>query len=242
MPSFELVVPESFLFIPANLSFISFCFFISFLLSRILKSNIVFFVLLISLLSIAYYDIFVKYAIRNYYSFVKMDSQIYAKTPKNSEFKIDSLSMIGVYIHPLKYATNLTETEIEDIKELHEHYVEKFIDISTYSYKFNRYILNNERVYLNGNFPSPKEETARFEVTKKLVETFLPKIYGKYEYKFVDKQTNIVLATAFNIFFVTSNDKFRNRYLYWNPQKEEDFNLPAIQNFDFIYKKVLIDN
>lgn len=242
MPSFELVVPESFLFIPANLSFISFCFFISFLLSRILKSTILFFVLLISLLSIAYYDIFIKYAIRNYYSFFKMDSQIYAKTPKNSEFKIDSLSIIGVYNYPLKYSTALSETEIEEIKELHEYYIEKFIDISTYSYKFNRYITNNERVYLNKNISLNKNESARFEVTKKLVDTFLPKIYGKYEYRFVDRQTNIVLATAFNIFFVTSNDKFRNRYLYWNPQKEEDFNLPAIQNFDIIYKRVLIDN
>ena len=45
MPSLEFVIPNSFLFIPANLSFISFCFFVSFVISKILRSSIIFFVL-----------------------------------------------------------------------------------------------------------------------------------------------------------------------------------------------------
>ena len=63
MPAFEFVIPQSFLFLPANFSFVSFCFFISFILSKIFKSAIVFFVLLIVLLSVAYGDLFLKYAI-----------------------------------------------------------------------------------------------------------------------------------------------------------------------------------
>ena len=105
MPSFEVMIPESFLFISANLSFISFCFFISFILSKILRSRILFFVLLLSLLSISYYDIFVKYSIQKFYSLTQMNSKIYLKPIKNEEGKIDSLSMIGVYIYPLKYSS-----------------------------------------------------------------------------------------------------------------------------------------
>ena len=108
MPSFELVVPENILFILSNLSFISFCFFISFILSKILKSVIVFFILLLTLLSFAYYDIFIKYSIKNFYELTQMDSKIYSKPIKNENLKIDSLSMIGVYIYPLKYSTNIT--------------------------------------------------------------------------------------------------------------------------------------
>ena len=134
MPSFELVLPENLLFILSNLSFISFCFFISFIISRILKSVIIFFILLVSLLSIAYYDIFVKYAIKNYYSLTQMDSKIYLKPEKNSDFKIDSLSMVGVYIYPLKYSTEITQTEIDEIKRLHENYVNRFIDRHSQSF------------------------------------------------------------------------------------------------------------
>ncbi|MDY3199675.1 MAG: hypothetical protein RBQ84_01860 [Arcobacter sp.] len=244
MPSFELVVPESFLFIPANLSFISFCFFISFILSKIFKSVILFFVLLVSLLSLVYYDIFIKYAIKNYYSLTQMDSKVYLQPTKNSESKIDSLSMIGVYIYPLKYSTDLTQSEREEIKVLHESYIDKFIDISTYAHKYNRYIYNTQRVYLNSNvYENTKNEETnpRFEILKKIQDTFLPKIYGKYEYKFIDKKTNVVFATAFNIFFVNSYNKFRNKYLFWTHEKEDEFNPDPIQNFDIIYKKVFID-
>lgn len=244
MPSFELVVPENILFILSNLSFISFCFFISFILSKILKSVIVFFILLLTLLSFAYYDIFIKYSIKNFYELTQMDSKIYSKPIKNENLKIDSLSMVGVYIYPLKYSTNITEAEINEIKNLHKDYIERFIDISTYAFKFNRYIYNTQRIYLTSNNENIKieEQNPRYEVTKTLVDTYLPKIYGKYQYKIIDKETKNVIATAFNIFFISSHNKFRNKYLFWSNEKESDFNLIPVQNFDIIYKKLFIDN
>jgi hypothetical protein len=247
MPSFEFVIPESFLFIPANFSFISFCFFVSFILSKIFKSTIVFFILLISLLSIGYYDLFVKFIVKNYYELSQMDSKIYAYPTKVNDYKIESLSMEGVYIYPLKYSTSLSSSEKEEIAKVHEHYIDKFIDISTYAYKFNKYIYNTERVYLNGYkydntlLNNDVKDEARFIVSKSFKDSFLPKIFGKYEYKFIDKRTNIVLATAFKISFLTSYTKFRNKYLYWTQEKEDEFNLSAVQNFDNIYKKLLID-
>lgn len=247
MPSFDIVIPESFLFIPANFSFISFCFFISFILSKIFRSVIVFFILIISLLSIGYYDLIVKFAVDRYYILTQMNSKIYSYPQKSSENKIESLSMVGVYIHPLKYSTLLSSSEKDEIKILHENYVEKFVDISTYAFKFNQYIYNRERVYLNkykydDSLIENKNEEPRFLITKTFKESYFPKVFGKYEYKFIDKKTNIVLATAFKISFFTSNDKFRNKYLYWTQEKEEDFNFSPIQNFEIIYKNLFIDN
>ena len=104
MPSFEFVIPDAFLFIPANLSFISFCIFTSFIISKILNSTFVFFVLVISLLSISYYDIFAKIVIKKYYELTQMNSKIYMPASKNEENKIESLSLIGVYLYPLRYS------------------------------------------------------------------------------------------------------------------------------------------
>ena len=95
--------------------------------------------------------------------------------------------------------------------------------------------------YLNSD-NNLQNEAPRFEVVKNQIETFLPKIYGKYEYKFIDKKTNIIIATAFNIFFINGHNKFRNKYLFWSQEKENDLNIKPIQNFDIIYKKVFIDN
>jgi hypothetical protein len=246
MPSFEFVIPESFLFIPANLSFISFCFFISYILSKILKSTILFFLILISLLSIGYYDLFIKFVTKNYYELTQMDSKIYVYPLKTKDEKIESLSMVGVYIHPLKFSTTLSSIEKDEIEKVHENYIEKFIDISTYEYRFNNYIYNTERIYLNANKYSNssvdnQKEEARFVISKIFKESFLPKIFGKYEYRFLDKKTNTVIATAFKISFLTSYNKFRNKYLFWTQEKEEEFNPPHIQNFDNIYKKLFID-
>lgn len=245
MPSLEFVIPDSFLFIPANLSFISFCFFVSFVVSKILKSSLMFFVLLILLLSIAYYDLFVKFAIKNYYELTQMDSKIYKYPNKNEEGKIESLSMVGVYNYPLKYSTNLSSTEREDISRVHENYVDKFIDISTYVNRFNKYIYSTQRVYLNAykyntSWISNNEE-ARFMVSKRLKESLLSKYFEKYEFRFLDKQTDTIIASAFKISFLIDDNKFRNRYLYWTKEKEEDFNSPSIQNFDRIYTKLFIE-
>ena len=246
MPSFEFVIPDSFLFIPANLSFISFCFFVSFVISKILKSSIIFFLLLTSLLSIAYYDLFLKFAIRNYYELSQMDSKIYKYPSKNQDDKIDSLSMVDVYVYPLKYSTNLSSNERDEIARVHENYVDKFIDISTYAFKFNKYIYNNQRVYLNAykydnSLIANENKEARFLISKSLKETFFPKISKKEEFRFFDRETNTVIATAFKVEFLVSSDKFRNKYLYWTKEKEEDFNSSSIQNFDKIYSKLFID-
>ena len=246
MPSFEFVIPDSFLFIPANLSFISFCFFVSFVISKILRSSIIFFVLLISLLSISYYDLFLKFAIKNYYELTQINSKIYKYPSKNKDEKIESLSMVGVYVYPLKYSTNLSSLEKDEIVRVHENYVDKFIDISTYAYKFNKYIYSTQRIYLNAYkyndfFISNDNEEARFVISKSLKESFFEKNIGEYEFKFLDKQTNTVIATAFKVSFLINNNKFRNKYLYWTKEKEEDFNSSSIQNFDKIYTKLFID-
>ena len=244
MPSLNLVIPEGFLFILSNLLFISSCFFISYIISKIVKSKIVFFVLFFSLLNVMYYDLFIKYTVKNYYELTQIDSKIYANIEKNNHNKIDSLSMLGVYVYPLKYSTVLTEQEKEEIRAVHEQYIEKFIDISTYAYKYNRYVYNTERVYLNKYKYQNNDysEKPRFTISKKLVETSFPNVFGKYEYKFVDEKTGAVVATAFNVFFINKYDKARNKYLYWSQTKEDEFNLSPIQNFDIIYKRVFIDN
>ena len=243
MPSFEFIVPQGFLFISANLSFISFCFFISFILSKILKSSIVFFVLLIALLSMAYSDLFLKFAIKNFYELTQMDSKIYMYPTKNEAQKVDSLSIVNIYSHPLKYSNLLTSIEKDEIRVIHENYVERFIDVSTYSYKYNRIVSNMERVYLNGyKDNSANHEKPKFLIEKSMKITFLPRIFTNQEYKFIDTNTNNVLATAFNISFVVSNNKFRNRYLFWGNEKEVEFNQSSLQNFDYIYKKLFIDD
>ena len=108
MPSFEFVIPDTFLFIPANLSFISFCIFTSFVLSKIFKSAIMFFIILISLLSLAYYDLIMKIVIKNYYELTQMDSKIYIPATKDKENKIESVSLIGVCLYTLKYSSSLS--------------------------------------------------------------------------------------------------------------------------------------
>lgn len=246
MPPLDIVIPNSFLFIPTNLSFVSFCIFVSFILSKILRSSIMFFVILISLLSIAYHDLFLKLIIKNYYELTQMDSKIYANANKNNDNKIESLSLVGVYVYPLKYSTTLSATQEEQISRVHGNYVEKFIDISTYVSKYNKYIYGTERIYLNSykndkNIEYKQKEEARYIISKSLKETFFEDIIEKQEFRFLDKKTNIIIATAFKISFLTDNNKFRNKYLYWTSEKEQDFNLSPIQNFDNIYKKVFID-
>ena len=246
MPSIQILMPENFLFIIANFSFVSFCFFISFILSRILKSVIVFFVLLISLLSVGYYDLVIKFAVKNYYEYFLMDSKIYTPAFKNKNSKIESLSVVGAYMYPLKYSTTLSNSEKDEIASMHENYIEKFIDISTFTYKFNKYTYNTERVYLNSYrydnslISNPKEE-AKFVISKSFKESFFPKVFGILEYKFLDKETNIVIATAFKISFLTSYSKFRNKYLFWTQEKEDEFNLSPVENFDNIYKKLFLN-
>lgn len=245
MQQLQFIVPEGLLFILANFSFISFCFIISFILSKVLKSTIIFFILVISLLSVAYYDIMIKYAIKNYYAFTQMTPKVYGEVEKNSSGKIESLSMVGVYIYPLKYSNVLSDDEREEIVKLHENYVEKFVDISTFSYKYNRYVYNTQRVYLNSyknNIQEQNnEEKARFVVSKDLKETFFPKFFGKYDYKISDTKTGIVISKAFNIFFINKYDKFRNKYLFWSQEKEDQFNLSPMQNFDATFEKVFAD-
>jgi hypothetical protein len=98
----------------------------------------------------AYSDLFLKFAIKNFYELTQMDSKIYMYPTKNEAQKVDSLSIVNIYSHPLKYSNLLTSIEKDEIRVIHENYVERFIDVSTYSYKYNRIVSNMERVYLNG--------------------------------------------------------------------------------------------
>lgn len=82
MPSIEFVLPEKLLFIFSNISVISFCFFISFLFAKLFRSFLMFFLLSISIASIFYGDIFLKYGIRTYHILFNMDSKILIKAQK----------------------------------------------------------------------------------------------------------------------------------------------------------------
>ena len=175
-----------------------------------------------------------------------MDSKIYKYPSKNKDEKIESLSMVGVYVYPLKYSTNLSSLEKDEIVRVHENYVDKFIDISTYAYKFNKYIYSTQRVYLNAykyndSLITNDNEEARFIISKSFKENFFEKYIEKYQFRILDKKTNTVIATEFKVSFLINNNKFRNKYLYWTKEKEEDFNSSSIQNFDKIYTKLFID-
>lgn len=245
MPPFELVVPESFLFIPANLSYISFCFFISFLFFRLFKSSIVFFLALLGFLSLMYSDLIFKYAIKNYYEIVKKSRTIYSYPIKNEDGKIDSLSTSRVYNYPLT-KSSLSQNEKDEITKLHELYIDKFIDISTVRYRYNKYFYNDKRIFLNvykydNSFLEDANQKAKYTIRKEHKESLYPSLYCEYEYKFIDTWTNDILATAYIVSFPISTNKLRNRFLYWTKEKELEFSLNSIQNFDTVYKKLFID-
>ena len=128
--------------------------------------------------------------------------------------------MLGVYTYPLKYSTELASSEIDEIKKLHENYIDKFIDISTYSFKLNKFSNGTQRVYLNkSDNQTLKDETPKYEVVKKEVETYFPKIYGKHEYLFIDKQTNNVIDTQNQI--VHDSEVKQEKIIYKTIYKEK---------------------
>ncbi|WP_257120172.1 hypothetical protein [Arcobacter vandammei] len=169
-----------------------------------------------------------------------MDSKILIKAQKNQNNKIDSLDIKEIYTYPLRNRALLNLNDKFTISKTHEKYIEKFIDIGTYSTRFNRHSYDTQRVYLNGNIGG-FEEKPRYEVLKKDASVFLSSLYTKEEFLFRDKLSNIVIATAFNLTFKPSQDRFRNKNLFWNLEKEEEFNPKPIQNFDNIYKKLFMN-
>lgn len=246
MPPLELVVPQSFLFIPANLSFISFCFFISFIFFRVFRSFIVFILSLVSLLGIMYGDLFLNYTLKTYYEITQMNSTIYSYPQKDENNKIESLSTVRIYKFPLSFGSSLSYKQKEQLIRTHEPYVSNFIDIATYRYKYNKYFYNQERLFLNiykydSSFLDKKDDKARFTIIVQVNEDTILDTYKEYEYKFIDTLTNEVLAKAFYIKFVESTNKLRNRFLYWTKEKEKVFKFTPIGNFDIIYKKLFID-
>lgn len=240
MPPIEFILPEKLLFVLSNISLISFCFFISFLLAKLFKSLLIFFFSLIIIISIFYGDIFLKYGISKYNIMFNMDSNILIKAQKNLNGKIDSLDIEDIYVYPLKNEDTLNSNDIYKISVIHEKYVDRFIDITTYSNRFNRHTYFKERVYLNQN-PKIIDDKPRYQIIKKTDETFFNNICLKDEFLFRDNLNNIVIATAFFMEFKPGNDKFRNKYLFWNLEREEEFNPKPIQNFDNIYKKLFMD-
>ena len=245
MPPFELVVPDSFLFIPANLSYISFCFFISFLIFRLSRSIIVFIIALLGFLSLMYSDLIFKYVVKNYFEIVKANRTIYFYPIKNEEGKIDSLSTVRVYNLPLT-KSSLSISEKNEIIKLHESYISKFIDISTVRYRYKKYFYNDKRIFLNvykydNTFLEDLNQKAKYSIVKSKKKSLYPEYYSEFEYKFIDTWTNNILATAYIVNFPISTNKLRNRFLYWTKEKEIEFNLSSIQNFDTVYKKLFID-
>lgn len=246
MPAFELSIPEGFLFIPANLSFLSFCFFVSFLFFKVFRSKSVFFITWLVLVSFVYSDFLLKQAIKIFYTNTNFHSGVISKAQRNEDGKIDSLSTIKVYQYPLSYSSSLSSSKKDEISKIHEDYISKFIDISTYRYKFNKYFYNQERIFLNAykydnSFLNNINQKPRFTVTLKEYKNTFFNFYREYQYSFIDTYTNELLAKAYYLKFETSTNKLRNRYLYWNKQKEEEFNPSSIQNFDEIYREVFID-
>jgi hypothetical protein len=245
MPPIEFALPDSFLFIPSNLGYLSFTIFLSFILSRIFNSKIVFFVSVILFLNIVYSDVFIKYGIKTYYSFFEFDKYIQS-APRNESGKIDSLSTIRIYNYPLKYSSTLSASVKDNLIEIHEPYIEKFIDISTFRFKFNKQIFSNERLFLNvykynNSFLDNSEQKARFIIDVTTSKTNFPSLYKKFTYKFIDTKTNKILANAFFIKFLYNNNNLRNRFLFWTRDKEKSLNISSFQNFDIVYKKLFID-
>lgn len=247
MPSFEFVIPDSFFFVPANLSFISFCFFISFIFYKLFnKSKLVFLFSLLGLFSIVYHDVFTKYAVEKYYSFVKSEPLIYSYPIKNEEGKIESLASVRLYGTSMTSLSNLSSKQKEYIVDVHEEYIDKFLDVPVYTYKFNKYKYVEERFFLNfykydDSFIENKNEKARYKIYLAKKESLFPNLYKEFEYRFFDTQTDTVLATAYLIKFENSMDKIRNKFLYWTKEKEEMFSFSNIENFDLVYKKLFID-
>ena len=239
IPSFEFNIPTELLFIPANISFISFSIFLSFILSKIFRSKLIFLISFISIFSFAYYDLIAKYSIKKFFEYSNFISYIYEYPIKNNSGKIDSLSMVGIYKYPLKLSNTLSTQEKNSISALHKDYIEKFIDITIYSYKYEKYSYKTQRIYLNNNEVYDDYE-ARYKVTEENKLSFLPMFYEHKEYKFIDTQNSKLLATASLINFLIDEDKFRNRFLYWDRQKEEQFNIKSIENFEEVYKKLFI--
>ena len=245
MPPIELVVPDNFLFIPANLSYISFCFFISFIIYRIFKSFIVFIIVFFAFFSLMYSDLIFKYAIKNYYEIIKANKTIYSYPVKNEEGKIDSLSTIRIYNLPLTMSS-LSKKQKDEIVRLHESYINKFIDISTVRYRYNKYFYDEKRIFLNvykydNSFLDNLNQKAKYSISKIKKQSLYPSLYSEFEYKFIDTWSNNILATAFIVNFPVTTNKLRNRFLYWTKEKESEFNLKSIQNFDTVYKKLFID-
>lgn len=246
MPPLEFVVPEGFLFIPANLSFLSFCFFISFICYRLFRNSIAFFLAFSSLFGIMYYDLIFNFAFKTYLEASQMNSTIFLYPKKDENNKIESLSTVRVYNLPLKYSSSLSKEQKDSIVNTHESYISKYIDISTVRYKYNKYFYNQERVLLNvykynPSFLEESDIKPRFTITVNKKEDVLLDSYKEFEYKFIDTVTNEVLAKAFLIKFNIATNKLRNRLLYWNKEKEELFRVSPVQNFDIIYKKLFID-
>ena len=242
--SFEFVIPENFLFIPANLSYISFCIFVSFLLFKIFRSKIFFLVCVFLALSVFYHDIFLKYAVKNFYSLTSYNSTFLKKAPKNEYGRIESLSTIKVYSYNIKQLANLSSSAKHAISIGHENHIEKFIDIPSLEYKFKRYKYKKIRLFLNeyeySEESNNKFEKARFEIKVEKVKSLLPSIYDEYKYRFIDNSSNEVLATAYYVKFLYKKT-LRHKLLYWNEQRDKAFHPDDIQNFDEIYKKVFME-
>lgn len=242
--SFEFVIPENFLFIPANLSYISFCIFVSFLLFKIFRSKLFFLVCVVLSLSIFYNDIFLKYAIKKFYTLTSYNSTFLKKASKNEYGRIESLSTIKVYGYDIKQLANLTSSSKQAISIAHENYVEKFIDIPSLEYKFKRYKYKKIRLFLNGyeynDESKDKSVKARFEIKVEKVRSLLPSIYDEYKYRFIDNNTKEILATAYYVKFLYKKS-LRHKLLYWNEERDRAFHPDDIQNFDKVYKKVFIE-
>lgn len=241
MPQIELIIPEKLLFIFSNFSFLSFSFFVAFILSRVFGKFLLFFILLPFILSFVYGDIFLKHILKIYYQNFMQDSKIYIKANKNSSGKIESLDLKDIYTYNLKFSTNFTIRELESIKSVHSTYIDKFVEISTISNRMNKNIYSSQKIALNENKLLLKEE-ARYSIKRVKKDSFFKNIYTNYEFKFIDNINKINIATAYNLYFETDTNKIRNRYLYWDEIREKEFSPKSISNFDNIYKKLFIDN
>ncbi|MFK2823852.1 hypothetical protein ACH5BK_12835 [Arcobacter sp. YIC-80] len=240
--SFEFVIPDNFLFIPANLSFISFCIFFSFILFRIFKSKIIFMISLVLTLSIFYNDLLLKYAIKSFYSITSYNSTFNKQAQKNQYGRIESLSTIKVYGYDINQLANLSSSNKQKIIAFHEEHIEKFLEIPSIEYKFKRYKYKKIRLPLNSyeyyeDFDNIKK--ARYSINVEKINSFFPEIYDEYKYRFIDNKSNEVLATAYYLKFI-ERKSLRHKFLYWDESRDKSFSPNDIENFDEIYKKVFL--
>lgn len=244
MPSFEFPIPNEFLFIVLNLSFLSFTFIISLVISKLFKSFTAFILVFITVFSFAYYDLMLHFAIKKYYEFSQMTPKINFYPIKDNEGKIESLSTVDISSYDIGFKEDLSFNEESIISQTHEKYIKEFIDIKIDGQTLNGAYSKEKRVYLNiykydNSFIENKNKKAKYAILYDGSKSYFD-LFSKNEYKFVDTSTNLIMAKAYFLEFKDKNS-FRLNYLYWN-SSENFLKISSVENYDLTYRLLFLSD